>query len=534
MAWFRRSASLVGALVLLSSLAVAARPEVAEAAPTACDDTGYGCAVGMTGPGGGVVFYDAGSQQWWGRFLEAKMPEPTTEFWSQFIGSIYAPNESPALQRRAMAIGMGRHNTATMRQKGSPLVSKHFPETQDWFLPSKDELDALYNSPIWQDRARPKVPVWTSTESESGFAWYQLFADGTQFTDAQGIIPKLKGNTQSLKSPKHTGSNFAEAQMNVVKVRSFPAATGNMPEARLVTAVSENVDCSKRAMNCQVGDRGPAGGIIVYDAGAQSIGGRYYEIAPESCEKSGYSFSTKGLGAAYLSADMRQAGKAIGSGAANSARLLSALKSPAVAVVATLKCGGYEDWFLPSKDELNEAFRHLSHSRKGLQLTPVGGFQRGYYWTSSDYNGSTAWAQYFADGQQFDRVQTLSRNKQAPNRPFYIRPMRRFAAGEVSSGIGLTNFLRRSIVISVNWRDYSARSISGVTTGITKGATVVVDLFAWPEAIKRLEIEAEVDALGRFEVDLTGADSVIDGFLAVAYSGDLSLFSNFVVGVVRD
>jgi hypothetical protein len=73
-----------------------------------------------------------------------------------------------------------------------------------------------------------------------------------------------------------------------------------------------------------------------------------------------------------------------------------------------------------------------------------------------------------------------------------------------------------------------------VTTGITKGATVVVDLFAWPEAIKRLEIEAEVDALGRFEVDLTGADSVIDGFLAVAYSGDLSLFSNFVVGVVRD
>ena len=33
-------------------------------AVTTCKETGEGCAVGMVGPGGGVVFYDAGSQQW--------------------------------------------------------------------------------------------------------------------------------------------------------------------------------------------------------------------------------------------------------------------------------------------------------------------------------------------------------------------------------------------------------------------------------------------------------------------------------------
>jgi len=96
------------------------------------------------------------------------------------------------------------------------------------------------------------------------------------------------------------------------------------------------------------------------------------------------------------------------------------------AVQASMECNGFTDWFLPSKDELNEACRHLSHSRTGRQLTPAGEFDRGYYWTSSDYNGKTAWSQYFADCQQFDRVQTLRGNASGAQRPFLVRPMRAF------------------------------------------------------------------------------------------------------------
>jgi len=53
--------------------------------------------------------------------------------------------------------------------------------------------------------------------------------------------------------------------------------------------------------------------------------------------------------------------------------------------------GGCTDWFLPSKDELNELY---------LQQGVVGGFANGGYWSSSENNASGAWNQYFSNGNQ--------------------------------------------------------------------------------------------------------------------------------------
>jgi hypothetical protein len=93
-------------------------------------------------------------------------------------------------------------------------------------------------------------------------------------------------------------------------------------------------------------------------------------------------------------------------------------------------CGGKDDWFLPSKDELDIAFNRLAQNRVAGNDTPVAGFNKGYYWTSTDYNNSTAWTQYFMDGQQFDRVQTLDGNRNPPN-PFRVRPIRAFGTNNV-------------------------------------------------------------------------------------------------------
>lgn len=165
--------------------------------------------------------------------------------------------------------------------------------------------------------------------------------------------------------------------------------------------------------------------------------------------------------------------KFIGQGKANTQRIAGfASTGSAAAAAQSSNCGGLSDWFLPSKDELNEAFRWLSHSRRGLQLTPVGGFERGYYWTSSDYNGRTAWSQYFADGQQFDRVQTLMGNKKPPARPFSVRPMRAFVEGGVSLS---TPGVSQSIEITGSRETVSGKSgikVEGTATGFAAGTTL--------------------------------------------------------------
>ena len=464
----------------LAGFVVNSSSPIASAAP-ACDSTGANCKVGDIGPGGGVVYYDAGSQQWWGRFLEVKTDPiratvPMSEFGSGV--SLYGQNVTQAIQRRSMAIGMGAENTRLMRMAGSPLVDFHFPSNEEWFLPSKDELDALYNAFTIQFQLRRNVPVWSSSESENGFVWYQLFQDGTQFTDAQGIIPKLKSNVGYLSSPKHVGSDFEPLPMHIFKVRAFPAPTGPVPSASLVTSVRENPACSLSAIDCQIGDKGPAGGIIVYDAGSDQSWGRYLEIAPQSCEIERVAFNPSGAKPSlYATTQDRVRAKAIGTGQTNTTLLASKFDGAARAADNST-CNNYGDWFLPSKDELNEAFRHLSHSRKGLQLTPVGGFDRGYYWTSSDYNGSTAWTQYFADGQQFDRVQTLSANKQPPARPFRVRPMRAFKTSQVSTGsISLpAQPVLKSIVITCERATVSGKpgvKCDGVASGFATGSEFI-------------------------------------------------------------
>lgn len=52
---------------------------------------------------------------------------------------------------------------------------------------------------------------------------------------------------------------------------------------------------------------------------------------------------------------------------------------------------GYTDWFLPSKNELN-----LMYLQKGT----IGKFANTYYWTSSQYDEFSSWAQHFFNGNQ--------------------------------------------------------------------------------------------------------------------------------------
>jgi hypothetical protein len=397
--------------------------------------------VGDVGPRGGIVFYDAGSQQVWGRFLEAKTNSvPANGIWGTVVLS------SPEMRLASKQIGHGASNSVAMSFDPGSVFSrlKDTAFSNGFFLPSKNELDELYN--YWKISGDQRLnyaaaPMWTSSQASATFVWYQLFQDGTQFTDANGIIPKLAGNKDFLKSPKHVGSGFEPTPFQVIGVSAFPN-TQSPPAFNYVSAATANPTCSAGGANtvCNIGDIGPGGGIVFYDAGKDEYWGRYLEMAPQACE--GVKLPWRPVGntktvyqgsSGQTAAQLRVLAKGVGMGQFNTRIITLALGAGGYAAkyAEDLSCSGVDDWFLPSKDELDLAYNRLAQNRVGGQNTPVGGFNKGYYWTSSDYNNSTAWSQYFMDGQQFDRVQTLSGNRLPPANPFRVRPIRAFGTNNV-------------------------------------------------------------------------------------------------------
>ncbi|MDB5284669.1 MAG: hypothetical protein JWO06_3744 [Bacteroidota bacterium] len=82
-------------------------------------------------------------------------------------------------------------------------------------------------------------------------------------------------------------------------------------------------------------------------------------------------------------------GTAIGSGASNTAAIITAQGAGAYAATActSITLGGYNDWFLPSKDELNQMYVNLANPG-------IGGFASFTYWSSSESTNFNAWFQY--------------------------------------------------------------------------------------------------------------------------------------------
>ena len=129
-----------------------------------------------------------------------------------------------------------------------------------------------------------------------------------------------------------------------------------------------------------VGSRGPAGGWIFYDKGNNSDGWRYLEAAPEDLCASIRWNNGKEID--------RDTGKLIiteatetapGTGNNNTKKIIKTFGDGkyAAKLCQEYRGGGKNDWFLPSKDELDLMFKNL-HSRK------IGNFSDFYYWSSSE------------------------------------------------------------------------------------------------------------------------------------------------------
>jgi hypothetical protein len=145
-------------------------------------------------------------------------------------------------------------------------VKPNYDVYADWFLPSRDELDAMYvNLKTEGIGGFTNNPYWSSSEESAGWAYYQNFSDGSK--------------TQNLKS----------ATNSVRACRTFEANLGEYSE----------------------GDVGPAGGWIFLINGAT-----HYECAPSDQ-------STSQAWSNVTSTLIGTTGTVIGTGQANTTAIIN-------------------------------------------------------------------------------------------------------------------------------------------------------------------------------------------------------------------
>ncbi len=164
---------------------------------------------------------------------------------------------------------------------------------------------------------------------------------------------------------------------------------------------------------CALGDKGPGGGVVFYDAGSPKTWGRYLEASPEAVEDSGLPwkripFNDRAnplyLNASTTAQRQRVAAKSIGMGKTNTLKIVRryGAGSYAARYAQSLTVNGKDDWFLPSVDELGEMYKFMH-----ANLVPIDGTHNTFYWSSSEYDYNNAWTINFKDGQEFDREKYL-------------------------------------------------------------------------------------------------------------------------------
>jgi hypothetical protein len=173
-----------------------------------------------------------------------------------------------------------------------------------------------------------------------------------------------------------------------------------------------------------VGNTGPGGGKIFYLAttsagftcGSSLSETCYYlEAAPTSGTSAWADVTRTWSTGVNQSASVPNAnGTAIGTGYKNSLAIVAQTNNveASSAAVAASGYGGpnnLTDWFLPSKDELNQL---------RVQRATLGGFETGSYWSSSEHSASIARSRLFYNGADTINFKTDTNS--------YVRPVRAF------------------------------------------------------------------------------------------------------------
>ena len=181
-------------------------------------------------------------------------------------------------------------------------------------------------------------------------------------------------------------------------------ASGGGSSSGNQAATGDAIPARTAAVVYKIGDTGPAGGLIFYDKGNNIGGWRYLEAAPADIGPSPFltenpdSFP-KNLKELWDRTD-GESGRGIDKGKYNTEYLMEAAQARggfnwAVRLCDNYEHNGFNDWFLPSRDELNFMYGNL-------YLRGLGNFRQEQYWSSTTWTDTwgsyRAWYVNFNDG----------------------------------------------------------------------------------------------------------------------------------------
>jgi hypothetical protein len=207
------------------------------------------------------------------------------------------------------------------------------------------------------------------------------------------------------ESPEETGGGGFDPEAE-------PAVEPAAPDTSSLPVWLENWEKSPPRINpgqeYRLGESGPAGGIVFYDKESYSDGWRYLEVAPPSME-----FTAEWSAQRVI---VNGTEDDIGSGKYNTMLIVNELsRAGETEAFAAKRCqdlmiNGYNDWFLPSLQELDMMYEHLKQKDEedGNSRENIGGFAEDFYWSSSEIE---FWGQNFGMAINFSQGSQITRGK---------------------------------------------------------------------------------------------------------------------------
>jgi hypothetical protein len=401
--------------------------------------------------GGGILFYIDGTGQ------NGLIAAPS----DQSPGAEWGCNGT-VISGTSTNIGTGQASTtAIVNGCSTPGIAARICDDlvlngfDDWFLPSKDELNQMYLQKnviggFNLDPLSNSAMYWSSSQyspNPAGYAWQQSFVDGNQHL---GDPKYLNRSVRAIRAFPFLPTLTTTAVSSITPTTAVSGGNVTMDGGAPVTArgVCWSTSVNPTTANSHTTDGSGTGAFISNLTGLTQ--GNFYYVRAYATNSVGTSYGNQisfwtfyigqnfgggiifyidGTGQHGLispTSDQSAHGEwgcygtliggtslAIGMGQANTTTILNGCSQAGIAarICDDLVLNGYSDWFLPSKDEIYQMYLHK---------TAIGGFANDYYWSSSEYNANYAWGQNFTNGDQ------NYSNKDYPYTTYYVRAVRAF------------------------------------------------------------------------------------------------------------